>query len=61
MRTKQADLLCALIGAPCLALQAFAADPAPATTGNELEEVIVTAEHRTTDIQSVAASVSVRF
>ena len=28
--------------------------------GNELEEVIVTAERRTTDIQNIAASVSVR-
>jgi iron complex outermembrane receptor protein len=60
MRTKQAELLCALICVPCLALQAFAATPAPATTGNELEEVVVTAERRSTDIQSVAASVSVR-
>jgi len=39
--------------------------PVPATsakdsTGNELEEVIITAEHRTADIQNTAASVSVR-
>jgi iron complex outermembrane receptor protein len=40
-------------------------NPVPATsakdsTGNELEEVIITAEHRTADIQNTAASVSVR-
>ena len=38
------------------------ARPLPATgaTSNELEEVIVTAERRKSDIQSIAASVSVR-
>jgi iron complex outermembrane receptor protein len=46
-------------------MQAAAADGTPAATqnaaaGNELEEVIVTAERRTIDIQNVAASVSVR-
>jgi iron complex outermembrane receptor protein len=41
-------------------MQAFAATPAPAATGTELEEVIVTAERRTVDIQSVPASVTVR-
>ena len=85
MRIKHADLLCALVCAPCIAMQAFAdedgaakpqtaspdafrvaqANPVPATsandsTGNELEEVIITAEHRTADIQNTAASVSVR-
>jgi len=60
MRLKHADLLCAFICLPCLSIQAFAADAAPAATDNELEEVIVTAERRTTDVQKVAASVSVR-
>jgi iron complex outermembrane receptor protein len=41
-------------------MQAFAATPAPTASGTELEEVIVTAERRTVDIQNVAASVSVR-
>jgi outer membrane receptor protein involved in Fe transport len=36
------------------------ANPTPAAASTELEEVIVTAERRTIDIQSVAASVSVR-
>jgi outer membrane receptor protein involved in Fe transport len=36
------------------------ANPTPAATGTELEEVIVTAERRTVDIQSVPASVTVR-
>jgi outer membrane receptor protein involved in Fe transport len=60
MRLKHGDPLCAFIGVSCLALPAFAADPVPATTGAKLEEVIITAERRTTDIQSTAASVSVR-
>jgi iron complex outermembrane receptor protein len=66
MKTRHADLLCALVCVPCLATQAVAADngraanPAPAAAGNELEEVIVTAERRTVDIQNVATSVSVR-
>jgi iron complex outermembrane receptor protein len=39
---------------------AFAASPPSASASTELEEVIVTAERRTVDIQKTAASVSVR-
>jgi len=60
MRIKHAHLLCAFIGVPGIAGQAFAANPAPTTASTELEEVIVTAERRTEDIQKTAASVSVR-
>jgi outer membrane receptor protein involved in Fe transport len=60
MRLKHTELLCALIGVPGLAMQALAATPAAATTGTELEEVVVTAERRSEDIQKVAASVTVR-
>jgi len=60
MKLKHAHLLCAIVGVPGIAMPAFAANPAPATTGNELEEVVITAERRTTDVQRTAASVSVR-
>jgi len=60
MRIRNADLLCAFICVPGLAMQAFAANPSPATNDTELEEVIVTAERRSTDVQKVAASVTVR-
>ena len=60
MRTRDVGLLCAFICVQCIGVPAYAADPVPAATNTELEEVIVTAERRTVDIQKTAASVSVR-
>jgi outer membrane receptor protein involved in Fe transport len=63
MRLNHAGLLCALVGVPFVATQAVAADAAQNsrdTASSTLEEVIVTAERRTGDVQKTAASVSVR-
>jgi len=58
-------LLCASIGASCISLQAVAQTAVGTAASNAgttqaLDEIIVTAERRTTDIQKTASSVSVR-
>lgn len=57
-------LLCASIGVSCIATQAVAQAAEGTTAGRAdtevLEEIVVTAERRTSDIQRTAASVSVR-
>lgn len=64
MRLKQSDILCALACAAIAPASAAAQTPragSPANTGvQELEEVIVTAERRTADVQSTGTAVSVR-
>jgi outer membrane receptor protein involved in Fe transport len=61
MKFHYSGLLCTIVSVSCFALQASAQEkPASGEVSQTLEEVIVTAERRSTDIQKTAASVSVR-
>jgi outer membrane receptor protein involved in Fe transport len=57
-RAAMASFFGLLCGVPWNALEAQTAAPAPADT--ELQEIVVTAERRVSDVQKTAASISVR-